>query len=71
MLGIPKPDKTIVLVMPTEHMQSNVDKKDARSYTELKRDIHEANADHLDKAKTNFEELCELYPDEFTAVYCN
>ncbi len=69
-LGIPKPDKTIVLVMPTEHMQSNVDKKDARSYTELKRDIHEANADHLDKAKTNFEELCELYPDEFTAVYC-
>lgn len=69
-LGIPKPDKTIVLVMPTEHAQANVDKKDARSYTELKRDIHEANADHLDKAKANFEELCDLYPDEFTAVYC-
>jgi len=69
-LGIPKPDKTIVLVMPTEHMQSNVDKKAARSYTELKRDIHEANADHLDKAKANFEELCQLYPQEFTAVYC-
>ena len=69
-LGIPKPDKTIVLVMPTEHMQANVDKKDARSYTELKRDIHEANSDHLDKAKANFEELCELYPNEFTAVKC-
>lgn len=69
-LGIPKPDITIVLVMPTEHMQSNVDKKSARSYTDLKRDIHEANADHLDKAKANFEELCTLYPEEFTAIYC-
>lgn len=69
-LGIPKPDKTIVLVMPTEHMQSNVDKKATRTYTALKRDIHEANADHLEKAKSNFEELCSLYPDEFVAVYC-
>lgn len=69
-LGIPKPDKTIVLVMPTAHMQSNVDKKAARSYTDLKRDIHEANADHLEKAKANFEELCRVYPYEFTAVYC-
>lgn len=69
-LGIPKPDKTIVLVMPTEHMQANVDKKDARSYTDLKRDIHEADSDHLEKAKANFEELCELYPDEFTPVLC-
>lgn len=69
-LGIPKPDMTIVLVMPTEHMQSNVDKKAARDYTSLKRDIHEADADHLEKAKSNFEELCRLYPDEFTAVHC-
>lgn len=69
-LGIPKPDKTIVLIMPTEHMQSNVDKKAARSYTTLKRDIHEADADHLEKAKSNFEELCRLYPTEFVAVQC-
>ncbi len=69
-LGIPKPDKTIVLVMPTEHMQANVDKKAARDYTSLKRDIHEADSDHLDKAKACFEELCVLYPDEFTAVHC-
>jgi dTMP kinase len=69
-LGIPKPDKTIVLVMPTAHMQSNVDKKAARAYTSMKRDIHEASADHLEKAKANFEELCRIYPNEFTAVYC-
>ena len=69
-LGIPKPDTSIVLVMPTAHAQANVDKKAARSYTELKRDIHEADADHLDKAKACFEEICEVYPQEFTAILC-
>lgn len=69
-LGIPKPDKSIVLIMPTEHMQANVDKKDARSYTDKKRDIHEADASHLESAKVNFEELCELYPTDFIPIAC-
>ena len=69
-LGIPKPDMNIVLIMPSELAQSNVDKKETRSYTELKRDIHEADANHLDLAKAGFEELCELYPNEFVAVQC-
>jgi hypothetical protein len=56
--------------MPTNLAQANIDKKDAlnRSYTAKKRDIHEADADHLDRAKANYEELCQLYPDEFTAI---
>ncbi len=69
-LGIPKPDTSIVLVMPTEHMQANVDKKAARSYTDKKRDIHEADSSHLNNAKANFEELCVVYPDEFTPIQC-
>jgi dTMP kinase len=69
-LGIPKPDLNIVLIMPSEHMQANVDKKATRGYTGLKRDIHEADADHLDKAKSNFQELCDLYPEEFKAIVC-
>ena len=69
-LGIPRATRNIVLIMPTAHAQSNVDKKDTRAYTDLKRDIHEADDSHLDKAKTNYEELCELYPDEFVAVMC-
>lgn len=69
-LGIPRADKNIVLLVPTETAQQNVDKKSARDYTNLKRDIHEANTDHLDKAKRNYEELCQLYPDEFTAINC-
>lgn len=71
-LGIPRPDINIVLIMPTDMAQANVDKKDAstRSYTKKKRDIHEADPAHLDKAKANYEELCRLYPEEFTAINC-
>jgi len=69
-LGIPRPDINIVLIMPTELAQLNVDKKDARAYTSKKRDIHEADASHLERAKANYEELCVLYPKEFTAIQC-
>lgn len=69
-LGIPKPDLNIVLTVPTETMQKNIDKKDVRSYTDKKRDIHEADANHLENAKQNFIELCEIYPNEFTEIAC-
>lgn len=71
-LKIPRPQKNIVLLVPSVLAQQNVDKKDAlnRSYTTKKRDIHEADVDHLEKAKANYEELCELFPDEFVAVQC-
>lgn len=69
-LGIPKPDLNIVLLVPTHTAQANVDKKEQRGYTEKMRDIHEADSDHLEKAKANYEELCKLYPGEFTAIHC-
>ena len=69
-LNIPRPDINIVLLVPTETAQKNVDNKDARSYTTKKRDIHEADATHLDRAKANYEELCQLYPEEFTPITC-
>lgn len=69
-LGIPRPTKNIVLLVPSTIAQQNVDKKDARSYTDLKRDIHEADINHLEKAKRNYQELCELYPDEFIPIDC-
>lgn len=69
-LGIPRPDKNIVLIVTADLMQANVDKKATRSYTKNKRDIHEADLGHLEKAKANFEELCVLYPDEFIAISC-
>lgn len=69
-LGIPAPDINIVLLVDTEIAQKNVDKKDARSYTDKKRDIHEADLDHLQKAKQNYLELTQLYPEKFIGVNC-
>lgn len=73
-LGIPRPSLNIVLVLPTKLAQANVDKKDTiaanRSYTDKTRDIHEADPNHLEKAKANYEELCRLYPKEFIAIKC-
>src|SRR4051812_6009993 len=51
LFNIPKPDLTILLFVPPEIGQKLVDKKAARSYTQgKKRDIHEADLDHLKKA---------------------
>jgi len=69
-IGLPQPQKNIVLLVPPSISQENVDKKAARSYTTKKRDIHEADALHLEYAKRNYEELCELYPDLYTPIEC-
>jgi dTMP kinase len=47
MLRIPRPDLSIVLRMPAETAQTLVDQKEARGYTDKKRDIHEADLSHL------------------------
>jgi len=69
-LGIPRPDVNIILLVPSDVSQENIDKKDTRNYTDKKRDIHEADAGHLDKTKANYEELAELYPDAFRSINC-
>lgn len=70
LLGIPKPDIGIVLLMPAEVSQANVDKKAARNYTDKKRDGHEADQEHLQKARANYEELVRLYPNDLIAIQC-
>lgn len=68
-LRLPRPDKNIILLVPADTAQQNVDKKAARSYTTAKRDVHEADADHLNKALRNYQEIAELYPTEFIALW--
>lgn len=67
-LGIPKPDHTIIFQVTPELAQENVDKKAARSYTDKKRDIHEADANHLARTYDTYNLLAETYPDEFTII---
>ena len=61
LLGIPRPNLTIVLHMPAEMAQKLVDKKAARRYLKKgKRDIHEADIKHLKAAERTYLELAKL-----------
>lgn len=70
LLNIPRPRINILLLVPVDLAQLNVDSKDAstRSYTDRKRDVHEADPLHLERAKANYEELALLYPDEIISL---
>lgn len=67
-LGIPKPDVNIVLIVPADIAQQLVDQKEARSYTDKKRDIHEADLNHLKRAVAAYEKLCVQFPGEFIRI---
>lgn len=69
-LGIPRPDLNIVLTVPAPIAQKYIDKKEARSYTDKKRDIHEDDLNHLKRAIAAYQELCKRYPDRFTSIQC-
>lgn len=70
MLGIPRPNLNLVLRVPADIAQSLVDQKDARSYTDKKRDIHEADLRHLERSVEVYDDLCKLFPKDFTRIDC-
>ena len=67
-LGIPKPDRTILMPVPPELAQRYIDKKAARSYTEKKRDIHEADVNHLQNAYDAYILLAAHEPERIIVV---
>jgi thymidylate kinase/thymidylate synthase ThyX len=70
MLNIPRPSKSIVLRVPASTAQQLVDSKETRSYTDKKRDIHEADLSHLEKSVLVYDELCSLFPKDFISIDC-
>ncbi|HET8669585.1 MAG TPA: FAD-dependent thymidylate synthase [Candidatus Saccharimonadales bacterium] len=70
MLRVPRPTVSFVLRVPAEVAQRLVDKKQQRSYTTQKRDIHEADLEHLQKAVTVYDDMCELFPRDFIRIDC-
>ena len=58
---IPRPDMNILLYMPTEIWQQLVDKKWERTYTDKKRDIHEADLNHLKDAAEAYKYVADKY----------
>lgn len=59
-MGVVKEDLTIFLRVPPTTSQSNVDKKETRSYTDKKRDIHERDTDHLAESLNGFDFTAEI-----------
>jgi dTMP kinase len=70
MLHIPRPTTSIVLRVPAETSQKLVDQKGQRSYTEKKRDIHEADLQHLQRAVDVYDDMCQLFPKDFSRIDC-
>lgn len=70
MLKIPKPDLNVVLLMPADIAQDLMTKREDRSYTDKKHDIHEADLNHLKRAVATYTELCQTFPDVFVPIYC-
>lgn len=70
MLGIPRPDLNLVLLVPAETAQKLVDQKEARGYTDKKRDLHEADLSHLSRAVEVYQQLCNTFSQTFSALDC-
>lgn len=70
-LGIPKPDLNIILYIPPEKAQQLVDQKGHRDYVGgTKRDLHEADIDHLRKSSLVYKQLAQQFPNHFTLIDC-
>lgn len=70
LLKIPRPDTNFVLRVPAETAQELVDQKGERTYTDKKRDIHEADLSHLQKSVEVYDNLCDLFPKDFQRIDC-
>lgn len=70
LLSIPRPSASIVLRLPAETAQQLVDQKETRSYTDKKRDLHEADLSHLQRAVEVYDNICELFPRDFVKLDC-
>lgn len=69
-LGIPRPDLNVVLRVPATIAQTLVDQKEARQYTDKKRDVHEADLSHLERSVEVYDDLCRLFPKDFYRIDC-
>jgi dTMP kinase len=64
MLKIPRPDANFVLNVPAAISQELLTK------SEKKRDIHEADIEHLKRSVEVFYDLCQLFPKDFIRIDC-
>jgi dTMP kinase len=68
LLGLPREDLVLLLFVPPIVGQRLVDEKAKRSYTEKKRDLHEADLDHLEQAAQAYLEVAKK--DGWNVINC-
>ena len=66
MLGIPRPNLNIVLTVPPETAQALIRKRGDNQAV----DIHDGDPEHLKRATATYQELCQLYPNEYAHIDC-
>ena len=71
-LGVPKPDRVLILHVPARIGYGLVLQKQKRAYLEggKKQDIHEADIRHLEAAEASYLWLARQYPDEHVLIEC-
>lgn len=69
-LGLPRPDLSIILTVPATTAQANIELRAQRAKNPETRDSHERDDEHLEKATANYLELATVYPDDFYAIPC-
>ncbi|PJE75646.1 thymidylate kinase [Candidatus Uhrbacteria bacterium CG10_big_fil_rev_8_21_14_0_10_48_11] len=69
LLGLPRPDLTILLHVPAALAQRLIDRKGRRAYIQGKRDLHEDDLGHLKAAEKTYLEIANLFP-KFILVEC-
>jgi len=70
-LEIPRPTTTIVLHVPAKIAQELVGYKGPREYIGgVKKDIHEADLNHLKAAEKTYIEMVKIFPKDFSIIEC-
>jgi dTMP kinase len=70
LLDIPRPDTNLFLRVPAEVSFELIKNKAERQYTAKVHDEHEADINHLKKAVSTYDLLCQLFPKDFSAIEC-
>lgn len=68
-LGIPRPSLTLVLNTPLDIILERLQAK-PQSSAHIAKDVHEANSQHIAKSLEVYQELCRLFPKDFTQIDC-
>ncbi len=68
MLGLPRPDANIVLRVEPKIIKKLLDERSKEE--NRKKDIHEANQDHINRAVEVYDDLCALFPKDYLRIDC-